>query len=51
MVEADESDRSFLALEPDVAVVTSIELDHHATYRSTPELETAFGEFAAAAAA
>ena len=32
MVEADESDRSFLKLRRDVAVVTSVELDHHATY-------------------
>jgi UDP-N-acetylmuramate--alanine ligase len=45
VVEADESDRSFLQLEPDVAVVTNMELDHHATYRSIPELEAAFGEF------
>ena len=36
VVEADESDRSFLKLRRDVAVVTNIELDHHATYRSWP---------------
>ena len=30
VVEADESDRSFLKLARDVAVVTNIELDHHA---------------------
>src|SRR2546423_6167474 len=46
VVEADESDRSFLKLAPDVAVVTNIELDHHATYRSQRELESAFEEFA-----
>ena len=45
VVEADESDRSFLKLSPEVALVTSMELDHHATYRSTAELETAFAEF------
>jgi UDP-N-acetylmuramate--alanine ligase len=45
VVEADESDRSFLELEPDVAVVTSMELDHHATYRSNAELEAAFADF------
>lgn len=45
VVEADESDRSFLRLDPDVAVVTNMELDHHATYRSTVELEAAFAEF------
>jgi len=46
VVEADESDRSFLHLGRDVAVVTSVELDHHATYRSLSELEAAFAEFA-----
>ena len=50
VVEADESDRSFLRLEPDVAVVTNVELDHHASYRSLSELEEAFGEFTSAAA-
>ena len=49
VVEADESDRSFLKLDPDVAVVTNIELDHHATYRSEEELRAAFGEFTAGA--
>jgi UDP-N-acetylmuramate--alanine ligase len=49
VVEADESDRSFLKLAPDVAVVTNVELDHHATYRSQRELEAAFEEFARAA--
>src|SRR5437763_9485466 len=46
VVEADESDRSFLKLSPEVAVVTNIELDHHATYGSEDELVAAFGEFA-----
>jgi UDP-N-acetylmuramate--alanine ligase len=49
VVEADESDRSFLKLRPDVAVITNVELDHHATYRSTQELEAAFAAFAAPA--
>ena len=49
VVEADESDRSFLKLAREVAVVTNIELDHHATYRSLGELEEAFDEFAALA--
>ena len=49
VVEADESDRSFLHLARDVAVVTSVELDHHATYRSLSELESAFAEFASPA--
>ena len=38
VVEADESDRSMLALDVEVAVVTNIELDHHATYGSLAEL-------------
>jgi UDP-N-acetylmuramate--alanine ligase len=45
VIEADESDRSFLKLKRDVAVVTNIELDHHATYGSLHELEEAFSEF------
>jgi UDP-N-acetylmuramate--alanine ligase len=49
VVEADESDRSFLRLAPRVAVVTSTELDHHSTYRSQLEIERAYSEFAAAA--
>src|SRR5436190_21981513 len=49
VVEADESDRSFLKLSPEVAVVTNIELDHHATYASEAELLDAFGDFAAKA--
>jgi UDP-N-acetylmuramate--alanine ligase len=49
VIEADESDRSFLKLHRDVAVVTNIELDHHATYGSLAELEEAFAEFTGAA--
>jgi UDP-N-acetylmuramate--alanine ligase len=49
VIEADESDRSFLKLGRDVAVVTNVELDHHATYANLGELEEAFEEFAAAA--
>ncbi|MEA2403859.1 MAG: UDP-N-acetylmuramate--alanine ligase [Thermoleophilaceae bacterium] len=49
VVEADESDRSFLKLAPEVAVVTNVELDHHATYRSELELEHAFAQFTAGA--
>jgi UDP-N-acetylmuramate--alanine ligase len=50
VVEADESDRSFLKLRRDVAVVTNIELDHHATYRSTADVTEAFARFAEPAA-
>jgi UDP-N-acetylmuramate--alanine ligase len=46
VVEADESDRSFLKLSPRVAVVTNTELDHHATYESQADIEAAYAEFA-----
>ena len=42
VVEGDESDRSIGALRPQVAVVTNIELDHHAAYGSEAELRTFF---------
>ena len=45
VVEADESDRSFLELAPEIAVVTNVELDHHTTYASHVELERAFADF------
>jgi UDP-N-acetylmuramate--alanine ligase len=45
VVEADESDRSFLELSPEIAVVTNVELDHHTTYGSEYELERAFTAF------
>jgi UDP-N-acetylmuramate--alanine ligase len=45
VVEADESDRSFLNYTPEIAVFTNCELDHHATYSSRLDLEAAFAEF------
>jgi UDP-N-acetylmuramate--alanine ligase len=51
VVEADESDKSMLALDVDVAVVLNIELDHHATYGSMAQLGEAFDSFRAAAPA
>ncbi|HEY5197440.1 MAG TPA: UDP-N-acetylmuramate--L-alanine ligase [Solirubrobacteraceae bacterium] len=45
VVEADESDRSMLALDVEVAVLTSVELDHHAAFGSLLELEGAYREF------
>ena len=45
VVEADESDRSMLALDVDIAVVTNVELDHHATFGSLQEVEAVFREF------
>ena len=45
VVEADESDRSLLRLDPAVAVLTNAELDHHATYNSRLDLEDTLREF------
>ena len=49
VAEADESDASFLELEPEIAVVTNVELDHHARWQSVAELREAFRRFAARA--
>ena len=45
VAEADESDASFLRLEPEVAVVTNVELDHHSRWASRGELIEAFRRF------
>ncbi|MEA2198826.1 MAG: UDP-N-acetylmuramate--alanine ligase [Solirubrobacteraceae bacterium] len=45
VVEADESDRSLLKLDPDIALLTNAELDHHATYSSRLDLEATLAEF------
>jgi UDP-N-acetylmuramate--alanine ligase len=42
VVEGDESDRTAFALEPEIAVVTNIELYHHTTFSSLAELEECF---------
>ena len=42
VVEGDESDRTVFALEPEIAVVTNVELDHHTTFSSLAELEECF---------
>jgi UDP-N-acetylmuramate--alanine ligase len=49
VIEADESDRSMLSLSVEVAVLTNVELDHHATFSSLDELREAFRSFAALA--
>jgi UDP-N-acetylmuramate--alanine ligase len=49
VVEADESDRSMLSLDVDVAVLTNVELDHHASFASLAELRAAFLAFLALA--
>src|SRR3954469_5862887 len=49
VVEADEYDRSFLALPPTVAVVTNIEADHLDIYRDIADIRAAFGQFVSVA--
>jgi UDP-N-acetylmuramate--alanine ligase len=49
VVEADESDRSMLMLDVEIAVLTNVELDHHATFASLAQLQKAFGAFLARA--
>ena len=50
VVEADESDRTFLSIDAEVAVVTSVEADHLESYGGrTSTLIDAFGSFLAAA--
>jgi UDP-N-acetylmuramate--alanine ligase len=49
VVEADESDRSMLAIEMEVAVLTNVELDHHASFASLAELRESFRRFLAGA--
>lgn len=51
VVEADESDGTFLALSPEVAVITNVEPDHLDHYGSFERLAAAFGRFAAGAGA
>lgn len=45
VVEADESDRSFLLLAPVVAVVTTIDREHLDQYHSLEEIQSVFLEF------
>jgi len=45
VVEADESDRSMLRIDAEIAILTNVELDHHATFSSLRELREAFAEF------
>ncbi len=46
VVEADEFDRSFLTLSPDIACVTSMDADHLDIYGSAQEIEKSFTDFA-----
>ena len=46
VVEADESDRSFLKLSPSIAVITNIDREHMESYGSWENLQQAFVDFA-----
>ncbi len=46
VAEADESDGSFLAYRPDVAVVSNVEADHLDHYRDVEAVHAAFARFA-----
>jgi UDP-N-acetylmuramate--alanine ligase len=45
VVEADESDGSFLAYRPDIAVVTNVQPDHLDHYGTAERVEQAYAEF------
>jgi UDP-N-acetylmuramate--alanine ligase len=45
VVEADEYDRSFLKLNPDVAVITSMDADHLDIYGTEESMQNAFVDF------
>ena len=47
VVEGDESDRTVERLRPEIAVVTNVELDHHATFASEAEVEELFARWLA----
>jgi UDP-N-acetylmuramate--alanine ligase len=46
VVEADEYDRSFLTLSPDIALITSIDADHLDIYGDADSMKEAYSEFA-----
>ncbi|MBE7639717.1 UDP-N-acetylmuramate--L-alanine ligase [Salegentibacter sp. BLCTC] len=46
VVEADEFDRSFLHLSPNIAAITAMDADHLDIYGSKEELEDTFRQFA-----
>jgi len=47
VVEADEYDRSFLRLSPDVAIISSMDPDHLDIYGTAENMEQAFIDFSA----
>jgi UDP-N-acetylmuramate--alanine ligase len=46
VVEGDESDRTVFGLSAEIAVITNVDLDHHATFASAAELDEAFADWA-----
>jgi UDP-N-acetylmuramate--alanine ligase len=50
VVEGDESDRSVGALQPEIAVLLNVDLDHHTTFRSRGEVEAFFAAWLAGVA-
>ena len=46
IVEADEYDRSFLQLQPNIAIITSVDADHLDIYKDKEDLHAAFKQFA-----
>jgi len=46
VVEADEYDRSFLTLHPDIAVITSVDADHLDIYGDKKQMEESYRQFA-----
>ena len=45
VIEADEYDRSFLHLHPNIVIITSIDIDHIDTYKNKKDLENTFIQF------
>ena len=45
IVEADEFDRSFLEINADIAVITSVDTDHFDVYKDKRDLDLAFKQF------
>src|ERR1035437_2998405 len=46
VVEADEYDRSFLTLHPDIVVITSVDADHLDIYGDQKQMEESYKQFA-----
>ena len=51
VLEADEYDRTFIALKPRVCIITNVEMDHPDCFRDEEDLQQAFRQFAARTAA